>query len=49
MRKEIDWREYERRKKLLGDFELSAAEYERQCRQIVEDLDSESDDEEVAA
>ena len=39
----IDWHEYERRKASLREQNLSSDAYEAGIRQIIEDLDSESD------
>lgn len=41
---DIDWREYERRKKEIQEQNLSSDDYDRAIKQIVEDLDSESDE-----
>ncbi len=43
MSKEIDWKEYENRKSEIIRQNLSPDEYEKAIRQLVEDLDSESD------
>ncbi len=43
----IDWNKYEKRKAEIKEQNLSPDEYEKAIRQLVEDLDSESD--EVAA
>lgn len=47
MSKPIDWYVYEARKLEIQKQNLSADDYERAIRQMVEDLDSESD--EIAA
>lgn len=38
------WEEYERRKAKIQNVGLTCAEYDRAVAQILEDLDSESDD-----
>lgn len=40
----IDWEVYEARKKEIIALNLSPEDYERAIRQMVEDLDSESDE-----
>lgn len=45
MSKPIDWQEYEARKKEIQKQNLSPDDYERAIREMVETLDSESDDE----
>jgi hypothetical protein len=47
MSRDIDWQEYERRKAKIQNVGLKSDEYDRAIAQILEDLDSESD--EVAA
>lgn len=44
MSNEIDWQEYERRKAEISDIGLTCEEYEKRIAQILEDLDSESDE-----
>jgi len=43
MKPQIDWSEYEKRKAEIKKQDLSPEDYERAIRQMVEDLDSESD------
>lgn len=45
MARDIDWQLYEERKAEIQKQNLSPDEYEKAIRQLVEDLDSESDDE----
>jgi predicted metal-binding transcription factor (methanogenesis marker protein 9) len=45
--REIDWREYERRKAEIQKLNLSPDEYEKAIRELTEELDAACDDEEV--
>ena len=44
MAQDIDWQVYEQRKAEIQKQNLSPDEYEKAIRQLVEDLDSESDE-----